>query len=1051
MKNLFWQAILGVTLSISGISCSSDPLESGFKNPSNQVQTSVYWYWISGNISEEGVKKDLYAMKEAGINRAFIGSMGVEGIETPYEKVPFGSEEWWKILHTALKTATELGIEIGIFNSPGWSQSGGPWIKPEQAMRYLTSTSCQIEGGKKISIQLDKPAKDFQDVRVIAFPALEKADTVSSGKVTFPKDPKRPYEVILKTKPGFTLRTISFYPSEKPINTTARLFAEQNGAYKLIDQFVLDRFNAALNVGFDPYAPVVISVPAIQASRFKVEVDATAAGSELKDIILSSAPQIERYPEKSLAKMFQTPLPYWEEYQWREQPALDNASWAIHSDQVIDISSCLTGDQLTWDAPAGKWVIMRTGMCPTGVTNSPAEPIATGLEVDKMSREHVAAHFDAYMGEIIRRIPEADRKCWKVVVQDSYETGGQNFTDDFIESFKSRYGYDPLPFLPVYKGYVVDSQDRSDRFLWDVRRLVADRVAYDYVGGLRDISHKYGLRTWLENYGHWGFPGEFLQYGGQSDEIGGEFWSFGDLGNIENRAASSCGHIYGKQRISAESFTSGGRPFNCYPAMMKQRGDRFFSEGINSSLLHLCISQPSDERVPGVNAWFSSEFNRLNTWYPHMDLFTSYLKRTNFMLQQGLNIADVAYFIGEDAPKMTGITQPALPKGYQFDYINAEVIERDLYVKDGLLTLPHGTQYRMLVLPELKTMRPELLEKIASLLNDGAVILGPAPERSPSGKDYEKADQQVKALADSLWKGLDGKQTQAVQRGKGWLLYGMSMQEALEKIGCVPDCQLPEASPVLYAHRQAEGKDIYFLSNQSDQEIEVTPEFRIQGKQPEWWDATTGKIRRLPAFKFTEDGTQVPLRLAPFESAFIVFRQKGKASATGIEANCPHPETWMTLDKDWNVTFKDSIRGPKQVQSFDQLIDISTHPDESIRYYSGTLVYDKQITIDQLPAGNIYLNLQDIGVTAKVTVNGQYAGGVWTPPYRLDISEWLHKGENQISVEVTTTWQNRLIGDSRLPEQERTTWTACNGWSEKDPLQKSGLIGPVTLEVVKRE
>ena len=1050
MKNLFWQAILGVTLSISGISCSSDPLESGFNNPSNQVQTSVYWYWISGNISEEGVKKDLYAMKEAGINRAFIGSMGVEGIETPYEKVAFGSEEWWKILHTALKTATELGIEIGIFNSPGWSQSGGPWIKPEQAMRYLTSTSCEIEGGKKISIQLDKPAKDFQDVRVIAFPALEKADTVSTGKVTFPKDPKRPYEVILKTKPGFTLRTISFYPSEKPINTTARLFAEQNGAYKLIDEFVLDRFNAALNVGFDPYAPVVISVPAIQASRFKVEVDATTAGSELKDIILSSAPQIERYPEKSLAKMFQTPLPYWEEYQWREQPALDNASWAIHSNQVLDISSCLAGDQLTWEAPAGKWVIMRTGMCPTGVTNSPAEPIATGLEVDKMSREHVAAHFDAYMGEIIRRIPEADRKCWKVVVQDSYETGGQNFTDDFMESFKSRYGYDPLPFLPVYKGYVVDSQDRSDRFLWDVRRLVADRVAYDYVGGLRDISHKYGLRTWLENYGHWGFPGEFLQYGGQSDEIGGEFWSFGDLGNIENRAASSCGHIYGKQRISAESFTSGGRPFNCYPAMMKQRGDRFFSEGINSTLLHLCISQPSDECVPGVNAWFSSEFNRLNTWYPHMDLFTSYLKRTNYMLQQGLNIADVAYFIGEDAPKMTGITQPALPKGYQFDYINAEVIERDLYVKDGLLTLPHGTQYRMLVLPELKTMRPELLKKIASLLNDGAVILGPAPERSPSGKDYGKADQQVKDLADSLWKGLDGKQTQAIQRGKGWLLYGMNMQEALEKIGCVPDCQIPETSPVLYAHRQAEGKDIYFLSNQSDQEIEVTPEFRIKGKQPEWWDATTGKIRRLPAFEFTENGTQVSLRLAPFESAFIVFRQTGKASAEGIDANCPRPETWMALDKDWNVTFKDSIRGPKQAQSFDQLIDISTHPDESIRYYSGTIVYDKQISIDQLPAGNIYLNLHDIGVTAKVTVNGQYAGGVWTPPYRLDISEWLHKGENQISVEVTTTWQNRLIGDSCLPEQERTTWTACNGWSEKDPLQKSGLIGPVTLEVVKR-
>lgn len=370
---------------------------------------------------------------------------------------------------------------------------------------------------------------------------------------------------------------------------------------------------------------------------------------------------------------------------------MDDASLTVEPNRVLDISSFLTGDNLEWDVPAGDWVVMRMGMRPTGVKNSPADPEATGLETDKMSRKHVAAHFEALMGEICRRIPEADRRSWKVVVQDSYETGGQNFTDDFLESFRQRYGYDALPFLPAYEGYVVESRDRTDRFLWDMRRLVADRIAYDYVGGLRDISHKYGLRTWLENYGHWGFPGEFLQYGGQSDEIGGEFWSFGELGNIENRAASSCGHIYGKNKISAESFTSGGRPFECYPATMKQRGDRFFTEGVNNTLLHVYISQPSDGRVPGVNAFFSSEFNRLNTWYSQLDLFTSYLKRVNYMLQQGLNVADVAYFIGEDTPKMTGITEPALPKGFQFDYINAEVIERDLFVKDGLLTLPHGT------------------------------------------------------------------------------------------------------------------------------------------------------------------------------------------------------------------------------------------------------------------------------------------------------------------------------------------------------------------------
>ena len=741
MRKPLFKTLLCLSLLVpfTGNGQDKNALEAGFMNPAEKVQTSVYWYWISGNISEEGVKKDLYSMKEAGINRAFIGNIGLEGIHTPYKTVPFYSEEWWKILHAALKTATELGIEIGIFNSPGWSQSGGPWVKPEQAMRYLASVKAEVSGGKQVEVVLAKPDKDFQDVRVIAFPSVEKKATrlsAANAKVTsamslqnlnslidgdketavlFTEKSEKPVAIDFRTDQPFTLRSLQIFPARQPIQTNARLLVKENGGYRMLSEFKIDRFNANLNVGFDPYAPVVISVPETTASEFRLELANTASGMGLGEVEFLSLPAVERYPEKTLAKMFQTPLPYWHEYQWPVQPEVGDPSLVIDPGKVLDISAFLQGDRLIWKAPAGEWTILRTGMLPTGVTNSPADPEATGLEIDKMSRKHVEAHFEAFMGEIYRRIPAEDRACWKVVVQDSYETGGQNFTDDFLSEFQARYGYDPLPFLPAYEGYVVGSEDRSDRFLWDLRRLIADKVAYDYVGGLREVCHKYGLTTWLENYGHWGFPGEFLQYGGQSDEIGGEFWSFGDLGNIENRAASSCGHIYGKQKISAESFTSGGTPFSCYPAMMKQRGDRFFTEGINNTLLHVYISQPSEEREPGMNAWFSSEFNRLNTWYPQMDLFTSYLKRVNYMLQQGLNIADVAYFIGEDAPKMTGIVEPELPKGYQFDYINAEVIERDLFVKDGLLTLPHGTQYRILVLPKLETMRPELLAKIKKL------------------------------------------------------------------------------------------------------------------------------------------------------------------------------------------------------------------------------------------------------------------------------------------------------------------------------------------------
>lgn len=1071
MNKSLLNAALSVFLLASPVAAQqgNNNLEMNFVKPSDQVQTSVYWYWISGNISEEGVVKDLYSMKEAGINRAFIGNIGLDGSG----KVKFYSEEWWKIFHVALKTATQLNIEIGIFNSPGWSQSGGPWVKPEQAMRYLTSVKTDVTGGKQVDIVLPKPDKDFQDVRVVAFPSVDKQaaclttahtkitsrpalaglDSLMDGNrqtcLTFAGGKEQSVTIEYRTDKPFTLRSFKLYPAHQPIQGKGKLLAKDKGIYKVLAEFTIDRFNANLNVGFEPYAPIVVSIPATAAQEFRLELSGLPENGGIGETEFSSLPAVERYPEKTLAKMFQTPLPYWHEYQWPVQPATDDLSLLIDPAMVTDITSCLQGDRLVWKAPAGDWTVMRTGMLPTGVTNSPADPEATGLEVDKMSRKHVEAHFDAFMGEILRRIPAADRKCWKVVVQDSYETGGQNFTDNFLSDFRERYGYDALPFLPVYNGYVVQSPDASDRFLWDVRRMVADKVAYDYVGGLRDVCHRYGLRTWLENYGHWGFPGEFLQYGGQSDEIGGEFWSFGDLGNIENRAASSCGHIYGKTKISAESFTSGGAPFSCYPAMMKQRGDRFFTEGINNSLLHVYISQPFEDREPGMNAWFSSEFNRKNTWYPQMDLFTTYLKRVNYMLQQGLNIADVAYFIGEDAPKMTGIAEPELPKGYQFDYINAEVIEKDLFVRDGLLTLPHGTQYRILVLPELETMRPELLAKIKKLIQDGAVVMGPAPSRSPSMQQYGAADKQVKEMAGQLWKGLDGVQVKSARIGKGQLLYGMSMEEAMRHIGCVPDCKLAAGTPVLYGHRTDGETEIYFISNQEDESIEIAPEFRVRSLQPELWNPMTGTIRPLPAYTETATGTAVPMKLYPYESAFIVFRSPTSVPGkTELTANFLVPQVLLTLDGPWKVVFEASRRGPEEPAIFAELQDITTHEDFDIKHYSGTILYNTNFSLKKIPAGQLHLNLNDVGVMAKVKVNGKYAGGVWTAPYRVDISDFVRKGRNEVEVEVVTTWMNRLIGDSSLPEKERKTWTPCNNYKPGDTLQKSGLVGPVQIECV---
>ena len=1052
---------------------SDNSLESGFVTPPDSIQTSVYWYWISDNISKEGVIRDLQSMKAAGINRAFIGNIGLADI--PYGKVKMLSEEWWDILHAALKTATELDIEIGIFNSPGWSQSGGPWVKADAAMRYLITSELNVKGPLKFIRKLEKPIAIFKDVKVIAYPSPKDDKLIlnmKNGKITstpnadgldqivdgdvktginFPTE--REFIIAWEAKAPFTARSLSVRSTEQPMNVTAAIqVKEAGGGYRTLSEFQINRSNPALNVGFEPYAPVVVSFPATTATNFRLIIKNANSNSGLVEVALSASPRVERYSEKTLAKMHPTPLPYWKEYQWPQQPEPNDPLTVIDGSKVIDISQHLSADgTLTWDVPEGEWVILRTGMTPTGTTNAPASPEATGYEVDKMSRKHVAMHFDGHMGEILRRIPEADRKCFKVVVQDSYETGGQNFTDDFLAEFKLRYGYDAIPYLPVYKGLVVNSEQSSDRFLWDMRRMVADKVAYDYVGGLRDISHKHGLHTWLECYGHWGFPGEFLMYGGQSDEIAGEFWSEDELGDIENRAATSCGHIYGKTKISAESNTCGGSPFSRYPGVIKQRGDRFFAEGINNTLLRVYITQPYEDKNPGMNAGFGNEFNRKNTWFSQLDVYTQYLKRTNFMLQQGLNVADVAYFIGEDAPKMTGIVDPALPVGYQFDYMNAEVIEKYMTVKGGLITLPHGTQYRMMVLPKLETMRPEVLAKIKQLVNDGAVILGPAPKRSPSLQNQPNADQQLQEMASELWGEVDGINIKSRKFGKGMIIHGMTMTEAFALINCVPDCKLPEDRSIHYGHRTMGSSEIYFVTNQTIETKLITPEFRVKGMQPELWEASTGSIRNLPAFDEKVNATAVPLKLEPYESVFVVFRKtSGRATVNGVEANYPIPTVLANLNGPWSVNFNASQRGPKEPVVFETLQDWTTSKDDLIKYYSGTAFYTKKFKLDKLPANEkIIINLGKFTAMAKVTVNGTYAGGLWTAPYQLDITKLVKVGENELKVEVVNTWINRLIGDSKLPVEQRPSWCPVNPYKPDSPLQPSGLIGPVRVLSVK--
>lgn len=1062
-----------------------DMLMEGFTNPPDSVKPWVYWYWISDNNTREGVTRDLEAMAEVGIGEALIGNIGYEGMQ--YGNPGILSEEWWQMIEHTIREGKRTGVNIGLFNCPGWSQSGGPWVNPEESMRYLLYSELEIEGGKKLELKLVKPSEFFQQVRVLAFPVpdnehstlnrinsiistipqLESPDNLidgDTGTVCLFRRAAGSKEIIIdiQSKDSFAARSLLLYPANTPFAADIDLMINLNGEYKSIKKFRYDRSNARINVGPIPKGPVAVSIPEVNSKNFRLimsnfslsnyltNLPNNASDAALSEIVLSGSPRVESFIEKQLGKMCQTPFPLWNEYQWKPQEETGSEEMKVNPGNVLDLTSSTAADgTLIWAAPEGRWILLQIGAVPTGTRNAQAAPHAMGWEVDKMNKHHLKKHFDSYIGKLLERMPAEERTALKHVVLDSYEQGSQNWTENMIEDFEVKYGYDPVPWFPVFTGRVVGSADQSDRFLWDWRRLVADRIAYDYVGGFRELCQEKGLRIWLENYGHWGFPSEFLMYGGQSHDVAGEFWNEGDLGNIECRAASSAAHIYGKKLVSAESYTSAGQAYQRYPAMLKKRGDWSYTEGINQVILHLYIHQPYEDKSPGINAWFGTEFNRKNTWFRQSKNWIDYQRRCMFMLRRGLPVNDICYFIGEDVPKMTGARIPEMPDGYSYDYINAEVIMNRLTVKDGRLVLPDGMSYSLLVLPPLEKMRPELLQKIAELVKKGAKVYGPPPSRSPSLQNYPAADLTVKQLVQELWDEADIK---ARKSGKRSVMNNMSLKEALDITGVLPDVRVTESTPVLWIHRKMNDCDIYFITNQSDNRLAFEAAFRVRGMQPELWDPLNGRVRDLKVFTHNGGMTEIPLQLESYGSAFIVFRRSSdsRSEKPMVKTNFPDPVTLLQISTPWEVTFDKTLRGPENRIMMETPEDWTKSRDERIRFYSGSAVYRNSFTLGEIPAGeNIIIDLGKVGVMAEVKVNGRFAGGVWTSPWTVDITEMVKQGENILEIEVVNNWINRLIGDSMLPEKERITWLNENPARPGDPLQPSGLMGPVVVRSIK--
>ncbi len=1078
--------VLFLTSSAEGI----DTLLSNFLNPPQTAKPHTWWHWCNGNITYEGITKDLEEIKDKGVSGVQIFNVAPG---TPPGPILFMSEEWHKLFKHTLKEAERLGLEVCIHNCAGWSSSGGPWIKPEFAMQKVTWSEVQVEGPKRFEAVLPQPstvAGFYRDIAVLAYP------------------------------------------------TPARDW------------------------------------------------------------------RIENWEGKACFHRMDTPAP-------DTRPLPPDA--VIPRERIIDLTPNLSSDgRLVWDVPQGRWTIIRFGHTLTGAQNAPAPDSGRGWECDKLSREALDEHWKHAIQPLLEESGPLAGKVFRSVLIDSYEMGSQNWTPKMREEFKKRRGYDLLPFLPVITGRVVESLDISERFLWDFRRTIADLFNENYYGYFGELCRRHGLLLWVEPYGNG--PFDDITAGSKADIPMSEFWIGHGLGVEKDwnaKLASSIGHIYGKQIIGAESFTA-GPPHSGWvnhPYSIKALGDLIFCSGVNRYVFHTFAHQPWLDYKPGMTMGpWGLQFNRCNTWWNDAKAWLTYIARCQYLLQQGVFVGDVLYYVGENSPLPIRVSQP-LPPSYDFDACDRETLLNRLSLKGNKLVLLNGMSYEVLVLPNEREVTPQVLRKIGKLVKGGAYVIGPKPLRSPSLQGYPQADEEVKKLADEIWGNCDGDKVKEHKYGRGRVFWGISVEDVLKLKGVKPDFEFNGTLPgtaINYIHRRDGNTDIYFLANMKERFETVDCIFRVKGKIPELWYPDTGKVEKATMFQVVDDRTKLTLAFEPYGSLFVIFRQptrerkavakilyngqdallpslevKGKLEivravygiledpnrqvdvtaqlrkmvknnmlivpASNALAGDPAPFvvkkmrvdykwndeshtlivnenelveipkgivgeppkvklSWnpkgqlevlafasgvyeiettmgkkskfevtsvpkpMEIDGPWEVRFPPNWGAPEKVV-FDKLISWTEHPDEGIKYFSGTAKYIKEIEVPQEILGKdraVYLDLGEVEVSARVKLNGKELGILWKKPYQVEITDVVKAGKNVLEVEVTNLWPNRLIGDEHLPPDRewsdgmlkeipqwvregkrsptgRYTFTTARHHTKDSPLLPSGLLGPVRI------
>jgi hypothetical protein len=1079
--------------SIFCLSAVAQSIEQLWESPPEESRSWVFWYWMQGAVSKEGITADLEAMKEAGLGGAYL--MPVKGVpEKPFITpiVEQLSPLWWEMVAFAFEEAARIGVKIGFHLCDGFALAGGPWITPELSMQKVVWSSLNLKGGKKIDLQLPLPEikeNYYEDIAVFAYPTLP-GEGISSENVHpqvttnlpdvdagFLADANNYIQTFRSENTcwiqyafdePFTCRTVQIQPA-------GRNFQSQRLAIETSDDGIHFKKTVQLESprhGWqnDDY-PMTHAIPPTTARyfRFLYNPEGTEPGSEdldaakwkqslkIKQIRLSSEVRIHQYEGKNGGI-------------WRVSPRTTQAQIAdnlcIDKNELKDITAHLdqTG-RLQWHAPEGDWTILRMGHTSTGYTNATGGK-AVGLECDKFNPEAIKLQFNAWFGKAYRIAEEnGTSHVLKIFHVDSWECGSQNWSPVFRDEFKKRRGYDLYDYLPVMAGIPVKNIRTSEQVLYDVRQTIAQLITDVFYKTLQQEANAKGCLFSAESVAPV-MISDNLMHHQYVDLPMGEFWLQSPTHDKPNDIldAVSGAHLYGKNVIQAEAFTQLRSLFTEYPAMLKTLQDRNYSLGINRLVYHVFVLNPWLNRKPGMTLdGIGLYFQRDQTWWKQVKAWMDYSQRCQALLQFGQPVVDLAVFTGDEFPRRALLPDrlvPFIPGIFGHEKIEQEKIR---LANQGTPSkqMPAGVTYSVHSFDmedwinalrgyAYDSFNPDALSQAKVM--DGKIVL-------PSGMEYkallvpgkhsmqpnpefmnEETAKQLKRLLDE-----GAKFIQIPYTGN-----------TFEKTGIERDFLATEtageyAMDVAYFHRRNDSTDIYFVSNQKNQPRILTLSLRVNGKIPELWNPVDGSKRIAKKWKNEHGRTILPIALDAGESVFVVLEKPTETLFMEQGNNWDDFEEQLCITPPWTVRFDPASRGPEHPVIFETLTGWEEHPDPQIRFYSGTAVYTAAFHWNGVSSGNFFIELDNIYNMATVKINGKDCGTIWTKPYRLAVSNALKLGINTVEIQVSNTWTNRITGDENVDtknEEMNKSWTNAPYRLPEKILVKSGITGKVRIVTV---